>query len=151
MAKKKTDESAQAPAPAKQKPSAASIANLKRAGTKPYPKIEDVIAQITKLLVTKGTYSANLDHAIYIAAVNYLAMLHIQRDIARGSKTYFTIRDQYGNNIPKIKPEYAKLPDITTSAVKALKALGLTIDTLAAADDDPLEKLFDEVNASEED
>lgn len=127
------------------------MANLKKARTKPYPKIDDIVAQIKKLLVTKGTYSANLDHAIYIASVNYLAMLHIQRDIARGSKTYFIILDQYGNNIPKIKPEYAKLPDITTSAVKALKALGLTIDTLQAADDDPLEKLFDDVNASDDD
>lgn len=151
MAKKKNDETAQASAPAKRKPSETSMANLKKARTKPYPKIDDIVAQIKKLLVTKGTYSANLDHAIYIASVNYLAMLHIQRDIARGSKTYFTIMDQYGNNIPKIKPEYAKLPDITTSAVKALKALGLTIDTLQAADDDPLEKLFDDVNASDDD
>ena len=126
-------------------------ANQKKTRVKKYPTIEEVTDQIVRLLKAKGTYSANLDHAIYVAAVNYIAIQHVHRDIIRASKTYYTMMDQYGNRIPKIKPEYAKLPDLTTSTVKSLRALGLTIDTLTAADNDPLEKLFDEVSRADED
>ena len=123
-----------------------SRANLRKGGTKPYPKIEDVVSQITSLLRSKKTYSTSLDHAIYVAAVNYLAMMHVQRDIARASKTYYQYIDKMGNTQYKIKPEYAKLPDLTTSAVKSLKALGLTLETMEASDDDPLESLTNRVN-----
>lgn len=118
---------------------------------KPYPKIDEVIADITAQLKAKGTYSAALDQTIYLAAVNYIAVLHLQRDIARGSKTYFLAADKNGNNVPKIKPEYQKLPDITTSAIKAFRALGLTYDTLTAADNDPLDTLFQRVDNVDDD
>lgn len=123
-----------------------SRANLKKKGTKPYPTIDEVVLQIKTLLQSKKTYSTSLDHAIYVAAVNYLAMMHVQRDIARASKTYYQYIDKMGNTQYKIKPEYAKLPDLTTSAVKSLKSLGLTLETMEASDDDPLEALTNQVN-----
>ena len=119
----------------------------KRTPVKKYPKVEEVVAQITTLLKSKQTYSANLDQAIFVAATNYLAMMHIQRDIARASKTYYSYRDAQGCTQYKIKPEYAKLPDLTTAAMKSFRALGLTLDSLESSDDDPLDKLNSQVNS----
>jgi len=113
----------------------------KPAPKKKYPPIDEVVEQIKKLLRAKQTYSANLDQTIYVAATNYLAMMHIQGDIARAAKSYYSYIDAQGNRQYKIKPEYAKLPDITSAAVKSFRALGLTLDTLDSSDDDPLEKL----------
>ena len=121
------------------------------ARVKRFPDISEIVSEIRGKLVSKGTYSANLESAIFVAATNYLALLHIQRDVARGAKTYYIMTDANGNKIPKIRPEYAKLPDITTSAMKALRGLGLTLDTLIATDDDPLDKLMNNVASADED
>lgn len=114
-----------------------------------YPTNEEIIDKIRNLLKSKGTYSKNLEFSIQLAATNFIAMLHLQRDLERASKTYYTIVDSNGNKVYKIKPEYAKLPDLTTSANKSFAALGLTLDSMSASDEDPLDSLTERLDSLE--
>lgn len=111
--------------------------------------VEGTIAKITDLLKGQGSYSRSLDFAISVAAGAYVAYHKCLKSIQKRQKVQYSLITREGSKVYKIYPDIETLPSLTRSLKDMLKTLGLTLDTLEAADDDPLDTLIRKVKSVE--
>lgn len=127
MAKKVTKKETEVDAPAKRKAVVPSVAELE--------------AKIKTALVTQQTYSESLDIAITFAAGNYHSYLKTLASINKRAKVMYSVLTREGSKAYKIFPDIEHLPSISRALKDSLRSLGLTLDTLEAIDNDPLDNL----------
>lgn len=131
MAKKSTKKETAEAAPAKRK---AVV-----------PSVEELEKKIRAALVNQQTYSESLDIAITFAAGNYHSYLKTLASINKRAKVMYSVLTREGSKAYKIFPDIEHLPSISRALKDSLKSLGLTLDTLEAIDNDPLDNLSDKV------
>lgn len=131
MAKKTTKKVEPAQEPAKRKPVVPSVSELEQ--------------KIKSALINQQTYSESLDIAITFAAGNYHSYLKTMASIGKRAKVMYSVLTREGSKAYKIFPDIEHLPAISRALKESLKSLGLTLDTLEAIDNDPLDNLTDKV------
>lgn len=116
-------------------------------GNKPIisPSLDDCVNVITRALKRQQTYSDCLEQTIQMAAGNYYAYLKTLANVQKHKKVMYPVETREGSRAYKLYPDIEYLPVITRALQLSLKSLGLTLDTLALVDDDPLEKLSNKV------
>lgn len=102
------------------------------------PELED---KIKSALLAQQTYSTSLDIAIAFAAGNYHTYLKTLASINKRAKVMYSVMTREGSKAYKIFPDIEHLPAISRALKESLKSIGLTLDTLEALDDDPLDAL----------
>lgn len=110
-----------------------------------FPSYEDCVKVITEALKRQQTYSDCLEQTIQMAAGNYYAYRKTLAQIQKHAKVMYPVETREGSRAYKLYPDIEYLPVITRALQLSLKSLGLTLDTLALVDDDPLEKLSNKV------
>jgi hypothetical protein len=133
MAKKTTQTATPTPAKPKRKPAVPPVAELEE--------------KIKAALEKQQTYSESLDIAITFAAGNYHSYLKTLNSINKRVKVMYPVLTREGSKAYKIFPDIEHLPAISRALKDSLKSLGLTLDTLEAVDNDPLDNLADKVGA----
>ena len=133
MAKKLTKTETKVKEPVKKKPVVPSVSELEE--------------RIKSALVLQQTYSSSLDIAIAFAAGNYHTYLKTLASINKRAKVMYSVLTREGSKSYKIFPDIEHLPAISRALKDSLKSLGLTLDTLEAIDNDPLDNLADKVGA----
>ena len=131
MAKKSTKTATPAEAKSKRKPAV--------------PPVEELEEKIKLALEKQQTYSESLDIAITFAAGNYHSYLKTLKSINSRAKVMYSVLTREGSKAYKIFPDIEHLPAISRALKDSLRSLGLTLDTLEAVDNDPLDKLADNV------
>lgn len=127
MAKKSTKNETEVKEPVKKKAVVPSV-----------PELED---KIKSALLAQQTYSTSLDIAIAFAAGNYHTYLKTLASINKRAKVMYSVVTREGSKAYKIFPDIEHLPAISRALKESLKSIGLTLDTLEALDDDPLDAL----------
>ena len=107
---------------------------------------EECLTLIRKALKKQQTYSEALEPTMKMAAGNYHAYLKTLASMEHHKKVMYPIETREGSKAYKLYPDFEYLPVITRALQLSLKSLGLTLDTLAQADEDPLEALANAVN-----
>lgn len=110
------------------------------------PSVSELEEKIKSALVTQQTYSSSLDIAIAFAAGNYHTYLKTLASINKRAKVMYNVITREGSKAYKIFPDIEHLPAISRALKDSLKSLGLTLDTLEAIDDDPLDVLTEKVD-----
>lgn len=109
------------------------------------PSVEELEKKIRTALINQQTYSESLDIAITFAAGNYHSYLKTLASINKRAKVMYSVLTREGSKAYKIFPDIEHLPSISRALKDSLKSLGLTLDTLEAIDNDPLDNLSDKV------
>ena len=109
------------------------------------PTVDDLVKKIRKALVVQQTYSKSLDFAIVQAAGNYHVYLKTLTSINKRGKIQYSLMTREGSTAYKNYPDIELLPTLSRALKDSLRSLGLTLDTLEAVDNDPLDKLADNV------
>lgn len=124
------------------------VADKDQAKKKPVvPPVSEIEQRIKAALVAQQTYSSSLDIAIAFAAGNYHTYLKTLTSINKRAKVMYSVLTREGSKAYKIFPDIEHLPAISRALKDSLKSLGLTLDTLEAVDNDPLDNLADKVGA----
>ena len=124
------------------------VADKDQAKKKPVvPPVSEIEQRIKAALVAQQTYSSSLDIAIAFAAGNYHTYLKTLASINKRAKVMYSVLTREGSKAYKIFPDIEHLPAISRALKDSLKSLGLTLDTLEAVDNDPLDNLSDKVGA----
>ncbi|MEE3476858.1 MAG: hypothetical protein VZR01_05565 [Candidatus Cryptobacteroides sp.] len=110
------------------------------------PSLDDCIKTIRQALQRQQTYSESLDQTIQMAAGNYYLYLKTLASIQKHAKVMYPVETREGSKAYKLHPDVEFVPTITRALQLSLKSLGLTLDTLALVEDDPLEKLSNKVS-----
>ena len=105
------------------------------------PTVPELEERIKSALLAQQTYSASLDIAIAFAAGNYHTYLKTLASINKRAKVMYSVLTREGSKAYKIFPDIEHLPAISRALKDSLKSLGLTLDTLEAIDNDPLDVL----------
>lgn len=111
------------------------------------PKVPELEEKIKSALIAQQTYSSSLDIAIAFAAGNYHTYLKTLASINKRAKVMYSVMTREGSKAYKIFPDIEHLPAISRALKDSLKSIGLTLDTLEAIDNDPLDNLADKVGA----
>lgn len=109
------------------------------------PSVDDLRKKITAALKAQQTYSKSLDIAINFAAGNYYTYLKTLASINKRAKVMYSVVTREGSTAYKNYPDVEILPALSRALKDSLKSLGLTLDTLEAIDNDPLDNLADKV------
>lgn len=109
------------------------------------PTVSELEKKIKKALVAQQTYSKSLDFAIAQAAGNYHVYLKTLTSINKRGKIQYSILTREGSQAYKTYPDVEILPSLSRALRESLRSLGLTLDTLEAVDNDPLDNLADKV------
>lgn len=109
------------------------------------PSVEDLVKKIKKALTNQQTYSKSLDFAIVQAAGNYHVYLKTLTSINKRGKIQYSLVTREGSTAYKNYPDIEILPTLSRALKDSLRSLGLTLDTLEAIDNDPLDNLADKV------
>ena len=105
------------------------------------PSVSELEDKIKSALLAQQTYSTSLDIAIAFAAGNYHTYLKTLASINKRAKVMYSVVTREGSKAYKIFPDIEHLPAISRALKESLKSIGLTLDTLEALDDDPLDAL----------
>lgn len=105
------------------------------------PSVPELEEKIKSALLAQQTYSTSLDIAIAFAAGNYHTYLKTLASINKRAKVMYSVVTREGSKAYKIFPDIEHLPAISRALKESLKSIGLTLDTLEALDDDPLDAL----------
>ena len=105
------------------------------------PTVDDLVKKIKKALSAQNTYSKSLDFAIVQAAGNYHVYLKTLTSINKRGKVQYSLITREGSTAYKNYPDIELLPTLSRALKDSLRSLGLTLDTIEALDDDPLDKL----------
>ena len=105
------------------------------------PSVPELEERIKSALLAQQTYSSSLDIAIAFAAGNYHTYLKTLASINKRAKVMYPVVTREGSKAYKIFPDIEHLPAISRALKESLKSIGLTLDTLEALDDDPLDAL----------
>lgn len=108
-------------------------------------EIDIIKAKIKKAMESQGTYSDDLDLCIYLCAGSYQAFKIALNDIAKKKKAYVVELSREGNKKLVAHPSFKILFDSLEVTRKALRELGLTLQTLSATEDDEVGKLIEDV------
>ena len=109
------------------------------------PKVVDLEDKIRRAIMAQQTYSESLEIAISYAAGNYHSYLKCLASINKRSKVMYKIITREGSTAYKSFPDIELLPTLSRALKDSLKSVGLTLDTLEIADDDPLDALSSKV------
>ena len=109
------------------------------------PSVNDLTKKITAALKAQQTYSKSLDIAINFAAGNYYTYLKTLASINKRAKVMYSVVTREGSTAYKNYPDVEILPALSRALKDSLRSLGLTLDTLEAIDNDPLDNLADKV------
>lgn len=109
------------------------------------PSVDELKKKITAALKAQQTYSKSLDIAINFAAGNYYTYLKTLASINKRAKVMYSVVTREGSTAYKNYPDVEILPALSRALKDSLRSLGLTLDTLEAVDNDPLDKLADNV------
>lgn len=110
------------------------------------PSQEDCAEVIRKALRRQQTYSDALEPTIQMAAGTYHVYLKTLFSVGRHKKAMYSVLTREGSTAHKLYPDIEFVPSLTRALQLALRSLGLTLDTLTAADEDPLDSLANMVN-----
>lgn len=125
----------------------AVVPMAKKAAKKPVvPTVPELEARIKRALQSQQTYSDSLDIAITFAAGNYHSYLKTLASINKRAKVMYSVLTREGSKAYKIFPDIEHLPALSRALKDSLKSLGLTLDTLEAVDNDPLDNLAEKVS-----
>ena len=81
-------------------------------------------------LISKGTYSPNLDPIIELGATELMALKNAQNDIAKLKKTYVVSKSREDEKRYSPHPSYKVLADASNGLRRTLSALNLTLEHL---------------------
>ena len=110
------------------------------------PSVAELVKKIKKALTAQQTYSKSLDFAIVQAAGNYHVYLKTLTSINKRGKIQYSLTTREGGTAYKNYPDIEILPTLSRALKDSLRSLGLTLDTLEAVDDDPLDVLAAKVD-----
>lgn len=108
--------------------------------------IEKITGRIKKALKKQGTYSKDMDICIDVCAGNYRSFLLAMKDVNELESTIIQENTREKNIRLVPHPVFKVLQSTGESTRKALRELGLTITTIAGADNDEVSDLIDDVN-----
>lgn len=108
-------------------------------------EIDGIKERIKAAMESQGTYSEDLDLCIFLCAGSYLAFKIALGDITKRKKAYVTEVTRENNKKLVAHPSFKILFDSLEVTRKALRELGLTLQTLSATEDDEVGKLIEDV------
>lgn len=120
-------------------------------GVKFDSKTRAFVESIKKELTDKDQYDTSLDIAIYLAAAQFTLLCKLSTELFGKDAEDLLIRSKSreGNDTTKKNPLIDDFNRTAEQLRKALRELGLTIDSAKAGiGDDPVDTLIDEVNNS---
>lgn len=108
--------------------------------------VKKITAKIKKALMKQCTYSKDMDICIDVCAGNYRSFLLAMKDVNGLESTCIeeSTREKHIRIVPH--PAFKVLQSTGESTRKALRELGLTITTIAGADNDEVSDLIEDVN-----
>lgn len=109
------------------------------------PTVDELAEKIREAMRNQQTYSADLEFAIVNAATNYRLLLIARKDVSKLSKTFYLTYTREGHKDYKEHPLVKTIDRVQSSCSASLKVIGLTLDQLHVADDDPFMKLMEGV------
>lgn len=109
------------------------------------PTVEELAELIREAMRNQQTYSADLEFAIVNAATNYRLLLIARKDVSKLSKTFYLTYTREGHKDYKEHPLVKTIDRVQSSCSASLKVIGLTLDQLHIAEDDPFVKLIEGV------
>lgn len=109
------------------------------------PTVEELAERIREAMRNQQTYSADLEFAIVNAATNYRLLLIARKDVSKLSKTFYLTYTREGHKDYKEHPLVKTIDRVQSSCSASLKVIGLTLDQLHIAEDDPFVKLIEGV------
>lgn len=107
--------------------------------------VEDLAEQIREAMRNQGTYSPDLEFAVINAATNYRLLLIARKDVSKLSKTFYLTYTREGHKDYKEHPLVKTIDRVQSSCSASLKVIGLTLEQLHVAEDDPFMKLMEGV------
>ena len=109
------------------------------------PTVDELAEQIREAMRNQGTYSPDLEFAIVSAATNYRLLLITRKDVSKLSKTFYLTYTREGHKDYKEHPLVKTIDRVQSSCSASLKVIGLTLEQLHVAEDDPFLKLMEGV------
>ena len=109
------------------------------------PSVDELAEQIRDAMRNQGTYSPDLEFAIVNAATNYRLLLITRKDVSKLSKTFYLTYTREGHKDYKEHPLVKTIDRVQSSCSASLKVIGLTLEQLHVAEDDPFLKLMEGV------
>lgn len=109
------------------------------------PTVDELAEQIRDAMRNQGTYSPDLEFAIVNAATNYRLLLITRKDVSKLSKTFYLTYTREGHKDYKEHPLVKTIDRVQSSCSASLKVIGLTLEQLHVAEDDPFLKLMEGV------
>lgn len=109
------------------------------------PSVDELAEQIREAMRNQGTYSPDLEFAIVNAATNYRLLLITRKDVSKLSKTFYLTYTREGHKDYKEHPLVKTIDRVQSSCSASLKVIGLTLEQLHVAEDDPFLKLMEGV------
>ena len=111
------------------------------------PTVDELAEQIRDAMRNQGTYSPDLEFAIVNAATNYRLLLITRKDVSKLSKTFYLTYTREGHKDYKEHPLVKTIDRVQSSCSASLKVIGLTLEQLHVAEDDPFLKLVEGVTS----
>ena len=111
------------------------------------PTVDELAEQIRDAMRNQGTYSPDLEFAIVNAATNYRLLLIARKDVSKLSKTFYLTYTREGHKDYKEHPLVKTIDRVQSSCSASLKVIGLTLEQLHVAEDDPFLKLVEGVTS----
>ena len=109
------------------------------------PTVDELADQIREAMRNQGTYSPDLEFAIVNAATNYRLLLITRKDVSKLTKTFYLTYTREGHKDYKEHPLVKTIDRVQSSCSASLKVIGLTLEQLHVAEDDPFIKLVEGV------
>ena len=108
-------------------------------------ELKRIESKIRKAVRNQGNYSKDLEVCISMAAGSYLAFTLALRDIEGLERTFVSEVSREGNTRLVPHPAFRVLKDAQEMVRRSLRELGLTLGTLTGDEDDPLERMMEDV------
>lgn len=109
------------------------------------PTVEELAEHIRDAMRRQQTYSPDLEFAVVNAATNYRLLLIARKDVSTLSKTFYLTYTREGHKDYKEHPLVKTIDRVQSSCSASLKVIGLTLEQLHVAEDDPFLKLIEGV------
>lgn len=110
------------------------------------PTVEELAEHIREAMRRQQTYSPDLEFAVVNAATNYRLLLIARKDVSKLSKTFYLTYTREGHKDYKEHPLVKTIDRVQSSCSASLKVIGLTLEQLHVAEDDPFLKLIEGVS-----
>lgn len=108
-------------------------------------ELKKIESKIRKAVRNQGNYSKDLEVCISMAAGSYLAFMLALQDIKGLERTFVSEVSREGNTRLVPHPAFRVLKDAQEMVRRSLRELGLTLGTLSSDEDDPFERMMEDV------